>query len=182
MLKHSPSGFRPRDSTINQGISIAHSIFIRFDCNPPLDIIPVYLDISKAFDRVLYDGLVYKLRQNGVSGQLLSLIQSFMAARMQRAVLNGRTSQWGTISAGVPQGSILGPLFFLVVNDMTAELKCNARLFADDTSLFSVVHNPNGCAAVLNHDLDAMGRWAHDWRMSLNPDPAKQAVEVLFSK
>ena len=65
---------------------------------------------------------------------------------------------------------------------MTTDLKCNVKLFADDTSLYSVVHNPSECAAGLNHDLDLIKRWAQDWRMSSNRDPAKQAVEVIFSK
>ena len=102
---------------------------------------------------------------------------------MQRTVLNDKTSQWGKISAGVPQGSILGLLFFLVyINDLTTDLKCNVKLFADDTSIFSVVHDPQECAADLNHDLDLIKRWARDRRMSFNPDPTKQAVEVTFSK
>ena len=102
---------------------------------------------------------------------------------MQRTVLNGKTSQWGKVSAGVLQGSILGPLYFLVyINDLTADLKCNVKLFADDASIFSVVHDPNECAADLNHDLDLIKHWARDWRMSFNPDPTKQAIEVTFSK
>ena len=114
----------------------------------------MYLDISKAFDRVWHDGLVYKLKRCGVSGQLLSLIQSFLKDRKQRTVLNGQSSNWGDISAGVPQGSILGPLFFLVyINDLTADLKCNVKLFADDTSLFTVVENTNTAANDMNHDL-----------------------------
>ena len=159
MLNPSPSCFRPGDSTINQLIFIVHSIFVAFDCSPPLDVRSVYLDISKAFDRVWHDGLIYKIRQTGVSGQLLSLIQSFLADRMQRTVLNGKASQWDKISAGVPQGSILGSLFFFVyINDLTTDLKCIVKLFADDTSLFSVAHNPNECAADLNHDLDLIKR------------------------
>ena len=87
------------------------------------------------------------------------------------------------VPAGVPQGSILGALFFLVyINDLTKDLKCNVKLFADDISIFAVAHNPNECAAGLNHDLNRIKRWANDWRMSFNPDPAKQAVEVTFSR
>ena len=115
--------------------------------NPPLDVRSVYLDISKAYDRVWHDGLIYKLKQCGVSGQLLSLIRSFLKDRKQRTVLNGQCPNWGDALAGVPQGSILGPLFFLVyINDLAVDLKCNVKLFAD------VV-------------------WAHDWRMPFNPDP-----------
>ena len=83
----------------------------------------------------------------------------------------------------MPQGSILGPLLFLVyINDLTANLKCNVKLFADDTSLFTIVHEPNVASEEMNHDLVLISQWAHDWRMSFNPDPQKQAIELLFSK
>ena len=83
----------------------------------------------------------------------------------------------------MPQGSILGPLFFLVyINDLTADLKCNVKLFADDTSLFTIVQDSNTAASDMNHDLEWISKWAHDWRMSFNPDPQKQAVELIFSK
>ena len=142
LLNPNQSGFRPNDSTINQLISIVHTTFFAFDCNPPLDVRSVYLDISKAFDRVWHEGLIYKLRRCGISGNLLSLIKDFLANRKQRTVLNGKTSEWGSVTAGVPQGSILGPLFFLVyINNLTDNLKCNVKLFADDTSLFTIVHN-----------------------------------------
>ena len=183
LLNQNQSGFRPGDSTVNQLLSITHTIFKAFDCNPPLDVRSVYLDISKAFDRVWHDGLIYKLKRCGVSGQLLFLIQSFLKDRKQRTVLNGQSSTWGDISAGVPQGSILGPIFFLVyINDLAVGLKCNVKLFADDTSLFTVVEDSNTAANDMNHDLDLIGQWAHAWRMSFNPDPQKQAVELTFSK
>ena len=78
LLNPNQSGFRPGDSTVNQLISITHTIFKAFDCNPPLDVRSVYLDISKAFDRVWHDGLIFKLKRCGVAGQLLSLIESFL--------------------------------------------------------------------------------------------------------
>ena len=183
LLNPNQSGFRLGDSTINQLICITHTIFKAFDCNPPLDVRSVYLDISKAFDRVWHDGLIYKLKRCGVSGRLLSLIINFLKDRKQRTVLNGQCSDWGDISAGVPQGSILGPLFFLVyINDLTADLKCNVKLFADDTSLFTVVRESNIAANDMDHDLKLISQWAHDWRMSFNPDPQKQAVELIFSR
>ena len=123
-----------------------------------------------------------KLKRFGVSGQLLSLIQSFLTDQKQRTVLNGQCSNWGDISVGVPQGSILGPLFFLVyINDLTVGLKSNVKLFADDTSLFTVVRNPIKAANDMNHDPALISLWARTWRMSLYPDPQKQAVELTFS-
>ena len=183
LLNPNQSGFRTGDSTVNQLISITHTIFKAFDCNPPLNVRSVYLDISKAFDRVWHEGLVYKLKRCGVSGQFLSLIQSFFKDRKQRTVLNGQSSSWGVISAGVPQGSILGPLLFLIyINDLTAGLTCNVKLFADDTSLFTIVQDSTTAAKDMNHDLVLIKQWANDWRMSFNPDPQKQAVELIFSR
>ena len=114
LLDTNQSGFRPGDSTINQLLTIVHTVFEAFDCNPPLGVRSVYLDISKASDRVWHDGLIFKLRRCSISGKLLSLVESFLADRKQRTVLNSKASQWGNVTAGVPQGSILGPLFFLV--------------------------------------------------------------------
>ena len=119
----------------------------RFALSITLIYMGIYIFISKAFDRVWHEGVVYKLRRCGVSGKLLLLMQSFLSNRKQRTVLNGKTSGGGAIEAGVPQGSILGPLFFLIyINDVTDGLKCNVKLFADDTSIFTVVHDPNAAA------------------------------------
>ena len=83
----------------------------------------------------------------------------------------------------MPQGSFLGLLFFLVyINDLAVGLKCNVKLFADDTSLFTVIEDSNSAANGMNHDLDLIGQWAHSSRMSCNPDPQKQDVELTFSK
>ena len=182
-LNPNQSGFRPRDSTINQLLSITHSIFEAFDCNPTLEVRSVYLHISKAFDRVWHEGFIYKLRRCGVTGNLLQLLQNFLLNRQQRTVLNGQTSNWGYFFAGVLQGSILGPLFFLIyINDLTASLKCSVKLFADDTSLFTIVQDPIMAASDMNEDLNQIALWAHNRRMSFNPDVQKQAVELVFSK
>ena len=112
LLNPNQSGFRPGDSTVNQLLSITHTIFKAFDCNPPLDVRTVYLDISKAFDRVWHDGLIYKLKRCGVLGQLLLLIQSFLKDRKQRTVLNGQNSTWGDISAEGASGLYSGTSVF----------------------------------------------------------------------
>ena len=126
-------------------------------------------------------GLNFKL--NGISGNLLNLLSNFLRNRKQRVVLNGQTSSWADVNAGVPQGSILDSLLFSIyINDLADVLSSNANLFADDTSLFSVVHNVNTTENELNNGLVKISRWAYRWKMSLNPDPSKQAQELIFSR
>ena len=111
------------------------------------------------------------------------LIESFLSDRYQRVVLNGNNSNWNKIKAGIPQRSILGPLFFLIyINDLSSELSCSAKLFADDTSLFSIVENVNETTANLSKDLENIKKWAQQWNMSFNPDPTKMTHKVLFSR
>ena len=87
------------------------------------------------------------------------------------------------VESGVPQGSVLGPLLFLIyINDLEIGIKSKVKLFADDTMIYFVVHNPSLTAAVLNQDLKFIAQWAHQWKMSFNPEPSKQAVEILFSQ
>ena len=97
-------------------------------------------------------------------------------------IINGSYSELADINSGVPQGSVLGPLLFLVyINDLEKNIKSKVKFFADDTMLYSVVNDPELSAAELNHDLDMVKQWAHQWKMEFNPDPTKQAKEVLFS-
>ena len=162
LLNPNQSGFRPGDSTINQLLSIIHSIHSAFDCNPTLEVRSVVLDISKAFDKVWHEGLIYKIRRCGVAGNLLLLLQSFLSNRKQRTVLNGQSSTWGNVQAGVPQGSILGPLLFVIyINDLAQNLRYKVKLFADDTSLFTTVQDPQAAASDMNHDLDLITSWAN---------------------
>ena len=181
LISQHQSGFKPGDSCINQLSSITHEIHQSFDDG--FDVRSVFLDISKAFDKVWHDGLIFKLKQNGISGNLLNLLSNFLRNRKQRVVLNGQSSSWADVTAGVPQGSILGPLLFLIyINDLADGLSSIAKLFADDTSLFSVVHNANTTAKELNNDLVKISNWAYQWKMSFNPDPSKQAQKVIFSR
>ena len=119
----------------------------------------------------------------GISGELYNLLENYLSGRFQRVVLNGQTPSWKPVLAGVPQGSILGPLLLLVyINDLPNELKSNVKLFADDTSLFTVVKDKNESGNILNNDLFSISRWAYKWKMFFNPDPKKPAQEVLFSR
>ena len=103
-------------------------------------------------------------------------------SREQRIVLNGESSDWGQITSGVPQGSVLDPLLFLVyINGLEEGIKSSIIFFADDTSLFSIVRDPLISAEELNHDLKLINKWAFQWKMSFNPDPTKPAEEIIFS-
>ena len=176
LISWNQSGFKPDDSCINQLLAIIHEIYKSFDAC--LDRRAMFLDISKAFDRVWHLGL-YKLKQNGISGNLLETLTDFLKDRKQRVVLNGQNSSLANIEAGVPQGSILGPLLFLIyINDLSDNLSTNVKLFADDT--FSVVHDIATSSCDLNYDLNRAREWAFQWKMSFNPEPSKQAQEVIF--
>ena len=134
------SGFRSGDSSINQLVSINHEILNAFDKG--LEVRGMFLDISKAFDKAWRDGLIFKLRQNGISGDTINILQDFLRNRKQRVVLNSQCSSWGDVIAGVPQGSSLEPLLFIIyINDLPDGFKSECKLFADDTSLFSVIND-----------------------------------------
>ena len=88
----------------------------------------------------------------------------------------------GIVDAGVPQGSVLGPLHFLIyINDLDEGIKSEVKFFADDTSLFSIVRNPDTTDDDLNHDLNLITQCAFQWKMSFNPDPNRQAIQLTFS-
>ena len=146
------SGFQPVDSCINQLLSIIHEIFTSFDNG--LEVRSAFLDIYNAFDEVRHERLFFKLKQNGISSEFLQILSDFLSNRKQRVVFNGQNSLWINVHAGIPQGSILGPLLFLIyINDLSDNLKSIAKLFADETS-FSVVHDVNTSAKKeLNDDL-----------------------------
>ena len=137
LLSINQSGFRANDSCINQLISITHEIYHAFNCNPSLEVRGIFLDLSKAFDKVWHQGLLFKLESFGIRGKLLNLLEDYLSNRFQRVLLNGQESSWLPIKAGVPQGSILGPLLFLIyINNLPDGLHSIAKLFADVMFLF----------------------------------------------
>ena len=98
----------------------------------------------------------------GISGNLLNIMNSFLSERYQRVLLNGQSSESASIKAGVPQGSILGPLLFLIyINDLSDGIISDVKLFTDDTSLLSTVYSTNKTADSLNNDLQKISEWAY---------------------
>ena len=112
LISPNQSGFKPGDSCINQLLAITHEIYKSFEDR--YEVRGIFLYISKAFDKVWHEGLIFKLKQNGKSGNLLNLLCDFLRNRKQRVLLNGQVSDWSDVRAGVPQGSTLGPLLFLI--------------------------------------------------------------------
>ena len=111
LLSVHQSGFRSNDSCVNQLLLIVHNLYKAFDTYPTLETRGVFLDMFKAFGKVWHQGLIFKLKSIVVSDSLLSLIECFLSNRFQRVLLNGQTSEWLPVKAGVPQGTILGRLF-----------------------------------------------------------------------
>ena len=103
-LNPNQTGFRPSDSCVNQLLAITHEIFEAFDCNSPLQVRSVFLDISKAFDKVWHKGLLYKFKSMGISGELYNLLENYLSARFQRVVLNGQNSSWRPVLARFHHG------------------------------------------------------------------------------
>ena len=107
------------------------------------------------------------MKQNGISGNLLETLIDFLKDRKQIVVLNGQNSSWANVEAGVPKGSILAPLMLLIyINGLPDTLSTNVKLFAEDTSLFSVVHDITTSSSHLNYDLHRVREWVFQWKMS----------------
>ena len=114
-----------------------------------------YINIYKAFDKVWDQWIIFKLRQNGISGDQLNILSDLLSNRKQRVVFNGQTSSWAIITTGIPQGSILGPLLFLIyINNLPDGFTSIVKLFADDTSLFSLFHDITTSAKERDEDLN----------------------------
>jgi len=172
------SGFMPNDSTTNQLINITDDIGRALDSGKEVRVI--FCDISKAFDRVWHAGLVHKMEQIGIRADLLNWFKSYLSERRQRVVIEGNRSQVFDIKAGVPQGSILGPILILTfINDIVNEIFCNIKLFADDTSLYIVVEDEYASAELLNSDIEKIHQWSEQWLVNFN---AQKTEAMTISK
>ena len=123
--------------------------------------------MSKAFDKVWHEYVLFKLKLLGLSGKYYCLRNWFLRSKHQWVVRNGQLSKWSPIKARVTQGWILGPLFFLLfINDLPNGLLSNPKLFADDTSIFSLVKDNLNSLNTFNEDLSKFSQWAYQWKMS----------------
>ena len=168
-------GFRPHHSTADLLTILAQTWNASLDRSEEVCI--VACDIKGAFDRVWHNGLFAKLRSKGVSGMLLTWLQSCLHGRSIKVVLSGQSSDASPINASVPQGSILGPLLFSVfIDDLVDTCENQLYLYADDSTLFAPMRSVNERASVLaslNRDLEKMRVWAANWKVTFEPTKCK---------
>jgi Reverse transcriptase (RNA-dependent DNA polymerase) len=175
LIYRNQAGFLPGHSTVYQLIDIYNQICKSFDEKKSTCM--VFCDISKAFDKVWHRGLLFKIKQLGISGQLLAWLSNYLTNRKQRVFVNASFSNETCLNAGVPQGSVLGPLLFLIyVNDIAENLISLTRLFADDSSLSVSSEDTNLIEQILNTDLREISTWAKQWLVDFNPNK----TEVVF--
>ena len=165
------------DSTISQLLYIVH--YIRSCWGKSKIVQGAFLDISAAFDKVWHKGLIAKLSQIGIDGTLLTLFTSYLSNRKQCVVVDGVKSSLLDVKAGVPQGSRLGPLLFIIyINDIINDIESEILIFADDTTLLASGSDPAETTSQLNKDLDKISAWAQTWKVTFNAGKSK---DVIFS-
>ena len=165
------------DSTMSQLLYIEHQIRLSWGESKITQ--AAFLDISAAFDKVWHKGLLAKLDQVGIDGILLRLFNSYLTDRKQCVIVDGVKSTLKNINAGVPQGSRLGPLLFIIfINDIVQEMESEILIFADDTTLLASGLDPAETAAQLNRDLCRISVWAKKWKITFNPLKSK---DMIFS-
>lgn len=164
-------GFRKKRSCLTNLLEFFHVIFNEYDKFKSIDLI--YLDFQKAFDKVPHIRLMRKVRALGIDGAVARWIENWLNKREQRVVLQGIESEWKSVISGVPQGSVLGPLLFLIyINDIDIGLTSTLVKFADDMKLGCKVVNERDVNG-LQHDLDLLPIWTDKWLMQFNVDKCK---------
>ena len=129
----------------------------------------ILIDFTKAFDSVPHQRLLVKFRGYGISGNLLSWLSDFIVGRKQRVSFRGHFSPWTSVTSGVPQGSVLGPVLFLAyINDITTGERSSMRLFADDSKVYRVIYDEND-ENQLQSNLNTLQKWSENWQLRFHP-------------
>ena len=159
-------GFRPGHSCQAQLISIVEEIQYALDQHHQADLI--MLDFSKAFDTVPHNRLLHKLKFYGIREKAHEWLSIWLTQRIQRVVLDGQSSSYVNVASGVPQGTVLGPILFLLyINDISTVINSSIRLFADDCVLYRIFKSDLDHHQ-LQSDLDLILTWSHIWQMRFN--------------
>ena len=171
LVKNSQHGFRNKRSCLTNLLDFYNEVYNVYDETKAVDVI--YLDFQKAFDKVPHQRLLNKLKSHGIEGKLLKWLEDWLSERKQRVVINGKASNWRDVLSGVPQGSVLGPILFIIyVNDIDVGLTCKISKFADDTKITSRV-TTSAEKLELQSNLNQLISWAEKWQMQFNVDKCK---------
>jgi hypothetical protein len=166
LISKTQHGFYPKRSTVSN--LIEYMDILSNALNSGFSVDTIYLDFEKAFDRVPHKRLLIKLESMGICGNLLNWSRSFLSNRKQRVVMGNYVSLWKVIGSGVPQGSVLGPLFFIIyINDLFKLLVTLSETYADDTKLISV-NTSDVQPLILQNDLNIIYNWSQVWLLFLN--------------
>jgi len=146
------SGFKKGDGAVNQILGKTDDIYKAFEKGS--EVAAVFLDISRAFDRVWHRGLLYKMKQMGFNNQLLAWTENYLSSRFQKVFIAGQSSPVLGTNAGVSRGSILGPLLFLIfINDIEHQIKSDLYIFADNTTMAREYTSVSEVEQIMNADL-----------------------------
>ena len=171
LLNKSQHGFLENHSCLTNLLEFFYDIFAMYDEEKAVDVI--YLDFKKAFDQVPHKRLLAKIKAHGIDGKLLAWLDNWLSERKQRVVINGKTSEWVNVTSGVPQGSVLGPILFLIfINDIDNDLCCKISKFADDTKIGNKAVSPLQRQQIQS-DLNKLVEWSKRWQMNFNTDKCK---------
>ena len=171
ILTDEQHSFRAKRSTVTQLITTIHDLAKTIQDNKFVH--AAILDFSKAFDKVPHQRLLRKLEYYGIRENLLKWFESFLTGRTQSVICDGSRSNPTMVSSGVPQGTVLGPLLFLLyVNDLPENLQSSVRLFADDALLYGIISSEDDCDK-LQADLSELECWQDRWQMKFNPSKCK---------
>ena len=168
LINDSQHGFLAGKSCLTNLLEFMEDVTEIIDRGNSVDVI--YLDFAKAFDKVSHKRLLKKLVCHGISGNVGRWIENWLSGRRQRVGVNGVYSDWNSVISGVPQGSVLGPLLFLIfINDLDEDILSRLKKFADDTKLYREINSNKDCESLQN-DIDKLEGWSVEWKMLFNVD------------
>jgi ribonuclease P/MRP protein subunit RPP40 len=166
LLSNIQYGFRKGRSCTTNLLSFYDNVTKELDIGNAVDI--TYIDFQKAFDKVPHQALLLKLNNIGLNNQVVRWVDNWLKGRMQRVQIKGTYSQWAEVKSGVPQGSVLGPILFIIfINDISLDVSGEVSCFADDLKIMGIV-NTEEQIKKFQFDLDKISDWAHKWGMSFN--------------
>jgi hypothetical protein len=171
LITKSQHGFMKRRGCVTNLLEACDILTEAFRLGYCIDM--VFTDFAKAFDRVSHRRLLHKLKHYGARGSLLTWIESWLRGRRQRVVIGDYFSDWKDVTSGVPQGSVLGPLLFLLfINDLPDSIASHIKLYADDSKIIRIIQSEQDTIDLQN-DIDAAAEWSRKWLLPFNVEKCK---------